>query len=111
MAVMKAGFAFACALLFMIVALVPALAQDADVKNQLDQFVSAYVKSFNKQDAAGLGALYATGGILVNPTGPQPDPVKYYEGAFKAGMNRVEVSVDQAWPLGSDAALGMGKYR
>ena len=108
----KAALTYAYVLLCVIAALTAsAFAQDADAKKQLDQFVSLYVESFNKQDAAGLAALYAEGGILVNPTGPQPNLVKYYETAFKAGINRVEVSVDQAWSLGSETLLGIGKYR
>ena len=37
----------------------PAFADDADLKKQVDQIATAYVESFNKQDAAGIGALFA----------------------------------------------------
>jgi ketosteroid isomerase-like protein len=112
MAAMKAGFAYACALLGVIVALsAPAFAQDADLKKQMEQLSSAYMESYKKQDAAGIIALYATGGILVNPGGAQTDLAQYYNGAFKAGFNQLEIKTDQGWPLGSDAALGMGTYR
>ena len=112
MAAIKAGFAYAFALLCMIVALsAPALADEADVKKQVDQIGSAYVESYKKQDPAGLVALYAKGGVLVNPMGVQTDLAAVYSGAFKAGFNQLEVKVDQAWPLGSDAALATGTYK
>jgi hypothetical protein len=41
----------------------PALAADADLKQQVEQIGSAYADSFNKQDAAGIAATFATGGI------------------------------------------------
>ncbi len=50
----------------LIVALsTPALAADADLKQQVEQIGSAY--------AAGIAALYANGGVLVNAAGPQAD--------------------------------------
>jgi ketosteroid isomerase-like protein len=30
---------------------------------------------------------------------------------FKAGFNHEEATIDQAWPLGADAAIAMGEYR
>ena len=86
----------------------PGFADDADLKKQIEQIGSAYVESFNRQDAAGLAALYATGGIYVGQAGARTDLVQMYEGTFKAGINQAEVKVDQVWPLGSDTALGMG---
>src|SRR5258707_15294932 len=60
----------------LIVALsTPALAADADLKQQVEQIGSAYAESFNKQDAAGIAALYANGGVLVNAAGPHADIV------------------------------------
>jgi hypothetical protein len=45
MAAIKAGFAYACALLGVIVALsAPAFADDADLKKQVEQIYSAYVE-------------------------------------------------------------------
>jgi hypothetical protein len=34
----------------------PALAADADIKQQVEQIGSAYAESFNKQDAAGIAS-------------------------------------------------------
>jgi uncharacterized protein (TIGR02246 family) len=93
----------------MIVALsAPAFADDADLKKQVDQINSTYVESFNKQDAADVAALFATGGIFVNQFGPRTDIAQAVEGTFKAGFDHMESKVDQVWPLGSDTALGMG---
>jgi ketosteroid isomerase-like protein len=112
MAAMKAGFAYASALLCVVIALAaPAFSQNADVKKQLDEISSAYIESYRKQDAAGIATLYATAGILVTPTGAQTDLAKYYNAAFKMGLNQLEIKLDQAWPFGSDGALGMGTYR
>ena len=113
MAVMKAGFAYACALLCVIVALAaPAFAQDADLKKQLvEQNAAPYRESFNMQDVAGVVATYATGAIIVNPAGAHTDIPKFVEGAFKAGLNHIDNEIDQVWPLGSDTALAVGKWR
>ena len=80
-------------------------------RKQVEQINSTYVESFNKQDAAGIAALFATGGIFVNQFGPRTDIAQVVEGTFKAGFNHMESKVDQVWPLGSDTALGMGQVR
>jgi ketosteroid isomerase-like protein len=92
---------------------VPAIAADTDqdLKQRVEQIGSAYAASFNKQDGAGIAALFANGGIHVNPAGPRTDIAEYYQGAFKAGLDHEEITVDQAWPLGGDAALAIGGYR
>jgi len=89
----------------MIVALsASAFADDADFKKQLEQIGPTYIELYNKQDATGLAALYATGAIIVDPAGPHTDIAKFYEGAFTAGINHIEVNTDQAWALGTDTA-------
>jgi ketosteroid isomerase-like protein len=111
MAAMKAALAYAFALLGVVVALgTPAFA-DAELKKQLEQSNASYMEVFNKQDMAGIVAQYATGAIVVNPTGLKTDIAQHWESVFKAGISRLEATVDQAWPLGSGVALGMGKYR
>ena len=101
----------ASVLLIAIVALcTPAFADDLS-KKQLEQVASTYVELFNKQDATALAAMYATGAIIVDQTGGRTNIVQVYQDAFKAGLNRLEISVDQTWPLGSDVGLGMGKFR
>jgi len=86
----------------------PAFADDADLKKQVDLMNSAYLESFNKQDATGLAALFATDAIFVSQTGPRTDVMRFYEGAFKAGVTHEEATVDRVWRLGADTALGSG---
>jgi len=97
----------------MIVALsAPAFADDGDLKKQMEQLSSAYIESFNKQDAAGVAALFASRAIIVAPSsGARTDIEQYFKDMFKADINRGEISVDQISPLGADTALGTGKYR
>jgi len=91
----------------------PAVAADADqnLKQRIEQIGSNYADSFNKQDGAAIAALFTSGGIHVNPAGPRSDIAEFYQGAFKAGFDHEEVTVDQAWPLGTDTALAIGAYR
>jgi ketosteroid isomerase-like protein len=91
----------------------PAVAGDADqsLKQEVEKIGSAYVDSFNRQDGEGIAALYAAGGMSVNPAGPRADIAELYKGAFKAGFNHEEVTVDRVWPLGTDGALALGEWR
>src|SRR5260370_26572258 len=82
----------------------------ADLKHEVEKLGSAYAESFNKQDAAGIAALYATGGIEVNSRGPHGDIAQVYEAAFKAGFNHNDNKTDQVWPLGTDTAIGLGEF-
>lgn len=88
-----------------------AVAADNDPKQKVEAVASEYAASFNRHDGAGIAALFATGGIHVNPAGPRSDIAEFYQGAFKAGFDHEEITVDQAWPLGSDMALAIGNYR
>ncbi len=83
----------------------------ADPKQDVEKISSAYAASFNKQDAAGIAALFAAGGLHVNPAGPRTDIAELYQGAFKAGFDHQEITVDQAWPLGTDMILAIGEFR
>ena len=87
-----------------------AVAADIQVKQEVEKIASAYADSFNKHDAAGIAALYANGGVLVNPTGPHSEIEKYVEGAFKAGFDHQEVTESGVWPLGPDTAISMGEF-
>ena len=82
----------------------------ADIKQEVEKIRLAYEENFNKQDAAGIAALYATGGIEVNARGPLTDIAQVYGGAFKAGFNHNDIKTDQVWSLGTDTAIGLGEY-
>ena len=88
-----------------------AAAGDQNVKLEVAKIGAAYADSFNKQDGAGIAALFASGGVHVNPAGPRTDIAEFYQGAFKAGFDHEEINVDEAWPLGADTALAIGGYR
>ena len=89
---------------------IPAKADDANLKQEVEKVAAAYVSSFNKQDPAGIAARYAADGVVVNPTGPHTNIAEIYKGIFKSGCDHSDVTVDQVAPLGTDAALGMGEY-
>lgn len=91
----------------------PAAAAEADqnLKQEVEKIAAAYAESFNKHDSAGIAAQFASGGVHVNPAGPRTDIAEYYEGAFKAGLDHEEITVDQVWPLGNDALVAIGQYR
>jgi len=89
---------------------VPAVAADTDLMQQVEKVGTTYVENFDKQNAAGIAALFAIGGVHVTPAGPTTDVANRYEVAFKAGFNHLEATLDQVSPLGADLALGLGEY-
>jgi ketosteroid isomerase-like protein len=84
-------------------------AADENLKQVVEKIASAYTDNINKQNPAGIAALYANGGMLVANMGPQADIAKY-EGAFKAGIDHDDITVDQVQPLGADALISSGEY-
>ena len=81
------------------------------LRQELEKIGSAYAESFNRQDAAGIAALYVDGGVHINPAGPRIDIEEFYRGLFNAGLNYQEASVDDVWPIGSEAAVAVGQFR
>jgi ketosteroid isomerase-like protein len=102
---MRMSYAFV-----LIAGLVTPATADENLKQVVERLASAYADNFNKQNPAGIAALYANGGVLVTNMGPQADIAKYYEGAFKAGLDHEEITVDQVQPLGTDALISSGDY-
>jgi ketosteroid isomerase-like protein len=82
-----------------------------DIMQELEKTASAYRESFNRQDAAGIASLYVRDGIHMNPAGPTTDVEGLYNTIFNAGFNQMGSNIDEAWSLGPDTALAMGKYR
>lgn len=80
----------------------------ADPTQEMKRLAVTYQDNFNKKDAAGIAALYAKGGFLVNANGINSDIVRYYEGAWKNGLERIEISVDQVLPVGENVAISNG---
>jgi uncharacterized protein (TIGR02246 family) len=89
---------------------------DQSTQQQIKELVATYAEKFNKQDAAGIAGLYTTDGVLVSSaqkavkSGPQEIEQFYQSGAFKSGMNHVDLTVDQVTPLGTNAVISMGEY-
>src|SRR3954454_16575588 len=92
---------------------VPAAAAEApeNLKQEVEKIGSAYAANFAKHDAAGIAALYTTGGLHVTQDGPTTDISRRYEGVFKAGFDRNDITVKQVWPVGNDTAIAMGEFR
>ncbi len=90
----------------------PAVAADTDqsLRQEVEKIAAAYAENFNQQNSGGIAALYAKDGMAVNPTGLHADIAQIYEGAFKAGFNHNEITVNQVWPLGTDSLLATGEY-
>ena len=80
-----------------------------DIKEE--GIASAYVESFNRQDVAGIAALSASGGVHIDPAGPQTDIENFYQGLFRAGFSYQEATADEACLVGSDTAISVGQYR
>lgn len=90
----------------------PAIAADDQSSQQeVVKIASAFTENFDKQNSAGIGALFAKDGVFVNPTGPHTDVAQFYAGAFKAGINQIEITVRQTTALGADIMIGMGEFQ
>ena len=90
----------------------PASAQQSDrsLRHQIESVVSSYAENFNKQNAAGIAALYAQGGKQVNAAGVHTSIEEVYQNAFKLGFNRQEVTVGEVSSIAPDVALGIGEF-
>jgi ketosteroid isomerase-like protein len=92
--------------------LTPAIAADDQSSQQeVVKIATAFTENFDKQNSAGIGALFTKDGIFVNPAGPHTDVAQFYAGAFKAGINKIEISVKQAAALGADTMIGIGEFQ
>ena len=93
----------------------PVSAQQADLRQQIEQIVAAYTGHFNKGDAAGVAGLYTKDGILVTPSAKivkngQQEITEHNQALMKLGYNHDEGTIDQVSPLGNDEAISVGEY-
>jgi uncharacterized protein (TIGR02246 family) len=86
-----------------------ASARADDMKQEITKIASAYMDCFSKQDAACIAALYTKDGFLINPAGKHV-VTEYYAGAFKAGLTRLEATVEDVWQIDNDTPGAMGKF-
>jgi ketosteroid isomerase-like protein len=99
-----------CALVLLAGLALPARADDAALKKEVEQVADAYQVCFNiKHDPACIAALYTSDGIMVNPMGTTT-PSKYYTGAFQTGFTKLDAKVKEVYPAGSEGAIAVGTY-
>ena len=84
---------------------------DQKLKQELDQVSAAYADCVNRQDAAGIAALFVNGGMHVNEAGPRKDIEQFYVAMFMVGSPRMKSNVDDAWSLSPDIATSLGEVR
>jgi ketosteroid isomerase-like protein len=89
----------------LLLSAVPATASDQNIKEEIGKIGSAYEQHFSKKDAAGITSLFTKDYLRVAATGVVTDNTKYYENAFKAGLNRLEVKMTEIQPLSENMAL------
>ena len=93
----------------------PVSAQQADLRQQIEQILAAYTGNFNQGDAAGIAGLYTKDGILVTPSAKivkngQQEITEHNQALMKLGYNHDEGTIDQVSPLGNDEAISVGEY-
>jgi uncharacterized protein (TIGR02246 family) len=93
-----------------------ASAQQADenTRHEIEQFVARFAEHYNKQDAAFLASEFAKDAVRVSSgaaaVGRQAIE-EIFKTQFKIGFNHIDLTVDQVSPLGTDAAVTIGKYQ
>lgn len=89
----------------------PAFGQsDQNLRAEVEKISALHVENFNKQNPAGIAALYAKGAKLVNAAGVHTSAEENFQNAFKLGFNHQEVSVAEVTSVGADIAIGIGEY-
>ena len=92
------------------VAAIPAKADDAAFKKDVEAIAASYMAAFNKQDAAGIAALYTPDGQLINPVGVHKNVQVALEGMFKSGLDKLEATADQAKLLDPKIGIAQGTF-
>jgi ketosteroid isomerase-like protein len=103
--------AFGAVCFSLLLSAVPATASDQSLKEEIGKIGSAYEQHFNKKDAAGITSLFTTNYLRVAGGGVVADNTKYYEDAFKAGLNHLEVKMTEVQALSENMALATGESR
>jgi uncharacterized protein (TIGR02246 family) len=105
---MRVSYVF-CLLIALL--LRPAIAaDDQSGKQEVEKIVAAFSASFNKQNSAGIAELFARDGVFVNQRGPHTDIAHYYDGAFKSGVDHIDVAVNEVTKLNPDNMIGIGQF-
>src|SRR4051794_36449959 len=80
-----------------------------DFKQEASKIAQSYEACYTKQDPACVAALYTKDGVFINPAGMQAVETAY-AGTFKAGFNKLDSTVVEAWQVDNDTPAAMGKY-
>jgi uncharacterized protein (TIGR02246 family) len=93
----------------------PAQGVDQNTKQQIEKIIAAYHENWNNHDAAGIAGLYTNDGILVtdrtagSKNGRQQIE-QYYVDLFNRISHHDSATVDEIFPLGSNAVITVGEY-
>jgi uncharacterized protein (TIGR02246 family) len=94
----------------------PAQQVDQATRQQIEKNNAAYHDAWNKQDAAGIANLYTDDGILVTDRtsgakkGRKEIEDYYTNIIFKRVPHHESATVDELFPLGNNAVIGVGEY-
>jgi uncharacterized protein (TIGR02246 family) len=91
-------------------------AADPNVREAVEHISASYKEYFNKNDAAGVAALFTKDGVIISQSSEGPVKsgtqaiVRRYEGFFQSGFTKMDTKVDQVAQLGDDVAIAWGEY-
>jgi len=91
----------------------PAFATEPSLQTEFAKDVANYAEKFSKKDAAGVAALYAKDAVFVNSSTQgrgTAEITQEIERLYKIGFDRVEFTVNQAWPIAEGVAISTGDY-
>ena len=92
----------------LILMMSPAMAAEF-TKEDVDKNGVVYINGYNKKDSNAIGKLFTKDGVHVNPTGIR-NLAEYYDEIFKAGFDKLELSIDQVHPLTADTGIAIGTF-
>jgi uncharacterized protein (TIGR02246 family) len=88
---------------------------DPNTRQQIEKVIAAYHENWNNHNAAGIADLYTNDGVLVTDRtagfkqGHQQIE-QYYKDLFNRISHHDSATVDELWPLGSNAVTTVGEY-
>jgi uncharacterized protein (TIGR02246 family) len=88
---------------------------DQNTRQQIEKIIAAYHDNWNSHNATGIADLYTSDGVLVTDRtagfkkGHQ-EIEQYYKDLFNRISHNDSATVDELWPLGSNAVITVGEY-
>ena len=99
---------FTCTAIGLFLMLSPASSAQLS-KEDVSKIAATYQEAFSKKDPDGIAALYTKDGVHVNQTGIR-NVAEYYGESFKAGMDKLDVTIDQVNPLTDNTGIAIGEF-